>query len=132
MAVGVAAVVPEGRYFGAEVLAVDHIGVAPGAAGVEGAVGGLVVHEVDVAGGLVAYVVHLLHLAEDFVAVLGDVGDVGVGEGRPAAADVAPRGAAVVVDHDGLQARLGEVAEEGAAGNAAAGDKDFSFANFEF
>lgn len=130
--VGGGAVVPEGGYFGSEVAAVDHVGVAPGARGVEGAVGGVVVDEVDVARGAIVDVAVLLHLAEDFVAVLRDVGDVGVGEGRATTADVAPGGAAVVVDHDGVEACLGEVAEEGAAGDAAAGDEDFSFDGFEF
>ena len=124
VAVSVARVVPYRRYLLLEVLAVNHVGVAPGAAGVEGLVGGLVVHQVDIVRRLVVDVVHLLDTLEYLVAVLRDVGDVGVRECRTAATDVAPRGAAAPVHHHGLHARLAEVAEEAAARNAATGDEN--------
>ena len=64
-----------------------------------------------------------LHLLEDFVVVHGDVGDVGVGEGRTAATDATPRSATAVVDHHGFLAGFREVTEQGATRDAATRDE---------
>ena len=124
MAVGGAAVVPQGRNLGTELRAVNHIGIAPSARGVERAIGGIVVDEVDIARGLVVDIGVLLYLAENLVIVGGYISNVGVGEGRTAAADAAPRGTTLVVDHDGVVACLAEIAEQRTAGNAASGNED--------
>ena len=67
----------------------------------------------------------LLVVAEDFQVVHGDVADVGVGEGRSAATDAAPRRAAVIVHQDDALASLGKVAECGTTGHTATGNEDF-------
>ena len=80
-------------------------------------------HQVDIARGLEVDIVHLLD-GHKYLAVMHcNVGDVGVGEGRTAAADVAPRGSAAPIDEHGLHSGLGEVAEQAAAGNAASGNE---------
>ncbi len=123
VAVGRLAVVPQGRYLPFEVLAVHHVGVAPGAAGVEGFVCCLVVHQVHIARRFVVDVVYRLYLLEYLMTVLCDVGNVRIAECRTSTADVAPRGSAAPVDQHGVEARLAEVAEQSAARDAATSDE---------
>ena len=104
VAVGVLAVVPQRRNLLLEVLALDHVGIAPSARGIQGVVGGFVVYQVDIVRRVVVDVMLGLHLLEDLVVVHGDVGDVGVGEGWTAATDATPRSATAVVDHHGFLA----------------------------
>ena len=121
VAVGVAAVVPQGRNLLLEVFALHHVGIAPSAGGIQRAVCSVVVNQIDIMRSAVVDVMLRLHLLEDFMVVDGDVGNVGIGERRTAAADATPGGSAAVVDHHRLLACLGEVAEQGAACNAATG-----------
>lgn len=121
--VGVARVVPQRRNFAFEILAVDHIGIAPSAGSIERAVSGVVVNEIYIMGEAVVDIGLLLQILENLVVVDGDIGDIGVGESRTAAADTAPGGAAGIVNHYGMLASLGEIAEERAAGDTAASDE---------
>ena len=82
-------------------------------------------YQVDIVCQVVVDVVLLLHVLEDLVVVHGDVGDVGVGDSRTAAADATPRSATAVVDHHGFLAGFREVAEQGTTGNTATRDEHF-------
>ena len=122
VAVDVVVGIPVRRDDLSEVLAVNHVGLAPGARSVERAVGGIVVHEVDIAGHLQVDVAVLLVVAEDFQVVHGDITDVGVGERGTSTADAAPRRAAVIVHQDDALAGLGKVAEGSTTSHTAASD----------
>ena len=99
VAVGVLAVVPQRRDFLLEILALNHIGIAPRPRGIQRLVGSLIMHQVDIMRRAVVDVMHLLHLLEDLMIVDGNIGDVGIRERRSTATDAAPGGTAAVVDH---------------------------------
>ena len=88
--VGVEFRVEVGRNLLLEVLAVHHVAVRPAERCLQGLVGGFIVGEADIADGVVAHIGLALQLAEDVLVVVGDIGDLGNGEGRTAATDAAP------------------------------------------
>ena len=110
-----------------EVLPVDHVGVGPGAGGVQALVGGFVMDEVHVPRHLEVDVVGGMEFPENLQVAVGDFREGGDGEGRAAAGDATPGTAVLLVHEDRLQARLREVAEQGGAGHAAAGDEGAGF-----
>ena len=114
VAVGGALGVPQRRNLFLEVFALNHVGIAPSARGIERLVSRLVVHKVHIACGLVVDVVHLLDGLEYLVVVGGNVGNVGIGECRTAAADVTPGGSATVVNQHRFLASFGKIAEQAA------------------
>ena len=123
MAVGILAVVPQGRNLLLEVLALNHIGVAPCTRGIQRLVGSLIVYQIDIVRQLVVDIVHFLHTLEYLVVVHRYVGNVGVGEGRSATADATPRSTAAIVNHHRFLASLGKIAEQRATRNTAAGNQ---------
>ena len=83
--------------------------------------------EVHIARHLEIDVVLLLQVSEYLQVAIGDFRKGGDGESRAATGDATPGTAVLLVDEDRLQAGFGEVAEQGRAGHAAAGDEGAHF-----